>query len=524
MRIPPWLLALLGFGALIASTLACAFVAYNGVRGVVIDLWDSGLQVNSPDQVIQALSNPQGVALASTPTSVSSPSSLVMPTITPIRIDPNAAASPTPDAARPALPTEPPSDDASGPTPAEQAQVEPEPTSDPNAQYRWDDPRQVRILLMGIDERRGFDQDRAYRTDTIIVVNVDPVRKTAGVISFPRDLWVSIPNFQPGRINTANFIGDNVQYPGGGGPALLADTIRANFGIRIDYYVRVNFTLFETVVNALAPQGVTICVDQPIYDPKYPDEGYGTLEVRFEVGCQNLDGARLLQYARTRATQGGDIDRAKRQQQVLDALRAQVLSVGGISAFLGQIPSLWSELSDSYQTNLALDQLIRLGFLMGEIPRESITFAVVDTNYVELGKSPDGQDVLLPIASRVSELVQRVLYPQVQVDSGDLLARSRAENAPVRVFNGTQTAGLAGRTQEWLIGRGVSVAGTGNAPSHNGAPTVIQDYGGAPWTARYLADLLGIGAERIRPGTDGLAADGVAIIAGSDMEQILARP
>ncbi|MCS6835809.1 MAG: LCP family protein [Anaerolineae bacterium] len=517
MRIPPWLLALLGFSTLIVSTLVCAFLAYNGVRGVVIDLWDSGLQVNSPNQVIQALSNPEGVAFASTPTSASAQAT---PTITPIRIDPNAVAANSP------APTATPQDQQhqveANPAPATTAA--PESISDPNAQYRWDDPRQVRILLMGIDERRGFDQERAYRTDTIIVVNVDPVRKTAGVISFPRDLWVAIPNFQPGRINTANFIGDNVQYPGGGGPALLAETIRANFGIRIDYYVRVNFTLFETVVNALAPQGVRVCVDQPIYDPKYPDAGYGTMEVRFEVGCQNLDGARLLQYARTRATQGGDIDRAKRQQQVLDALRAQVLSVGGMSAFLGQIPSLWNELSDSYQTNLALDQLIRLGFLMGEIPRESITFAVVDTNYVELGKSPDGQDVLLPIASRVSDLVQRVLYPQVQVDGGDLLARSRAENAPIRVFNGTQTAGLAGRTQEWLIGRGVTVVGTGNAPAHNGGPTIIQDYGGSPWTARYLANLLGLGPERIRPGTDGLAANGVAIIAGSDMEQILARP
>jgi len=520
MRIPPWLLALLGFSALIASTLACAFIAYNGVRGVVIDLWDSGLEVNSPNQVIQAISDPASVALASTATSA--PAALVMPSITPIRIDPNAlVGSPTPDAnLNPAAPS--PTPDAQ-PSPEASAAL-PEPTSDPNAQYRWDDPRQVRLLLMGIDERRGFDQERAYRTDTIIVINVDPVRKTAGVISFPRDLWVSIPNFQPGRINTANFIGDNAQYPGGGGPALLAETIRANFGIRIDYYVRVNFTLFETVVNAIAPQGVEVCADQPIYDPKYPDAGYGTIEVRFEVGCQNLDGTRLLQYARTRATQGGDIDRAKRQQQVLDALRAQVLSVGGMSAFLSQIPVLWEELADSYQTNLALDQLIRLGFLMGDIPREAITFAVVDITYVELGKSPDGQDVLLPIASRISELVQRVLYPQVQVDSGDLLARSRAENAPVRVFNGTDTAGLAGRTQEWLIGRGVSVVGTGNASAHGGAPTVIQDYGGAPWTARYLADLLGLGPERIRPGTDGLAADGVAIIAGSDMEQLLAQP
>lgn len=524
MRIPAWLLALIGFGALLVSTFLCAFVAYGGVRDIVIDLWDSGVQVNSPAQVVQAVSNPQGVAFLLSPTPETSLPS-APPTITPIRLDPNALqATPTSDVQGGQT-----IDPVTLPTQAGQAITTPtpEPTLDPSAQvasqYEWNDPRQVRILLLGIDERRGFTEERAYRTDTIIVLNVDPVRKTAGLISFPRDLWVSIPDSQPARINTANYIGDNIQYPGGGGPALLSETIRSNFGVRVDYYIRVNFTLFETVVNVLAPQGVQVCVDQPILDSKYPDAGFGTIEVRFDAGCQNLDGTRLLQYARTRATQNGDIDRAKRQQQVLDALRQQILSVGGVSSFLTQIPTLWSELSDSYSTNLSLEQIISLGFLMGEIERENITFAVIDTNYIELGKSPDGQDVLLPINSRISELIQNVLYPQIQIDSGDLFSRSQAENATIRVFNGTDIAGLAGRTQEWLIGKGVSVTETGNAPAHANQPTVIQDYGNNQWTARYLADMLGLGIERIRPGTDGLAANGIIIVVGPDIQEKLGQ-
>ena len=503
MRIPGWFLGLFGFLSLIVMTGICAFAFYSGMRSQVIQAWDRGLQVDSPAQIVQALINPSEF---STPTRTALDAT---PTITPISLLPSPTLqAQAPAAAEPSL------------TP----RTQPAATLDPLAQYRWDDPRQIRILLLGIDERRGFDTDRAYRTDTIILLNIDPVRRTAGLISFPRDLWVSIPNFSQERINTANFIGDNVNYPGGGGPRLLMDTIAANFGVKVDRYVRINFTVFERVVEAIAPSGVEICVREAIDDPTYPDAGYGTIRVTFQPGCQTLDSTRLLQYARTRKTQGGDFDRARRQQEVLDALRAQVLSAGGVVNFLGQIPTLWNELADSYDTNMALDELIRLGFLMGEIPAENIQFKVIDQNYIaSFGKAPDGSDVLIPNTGAIAALIQSVLYPRPEVTQGDLFARAQAENQPIRVFNGTDIAGLASRVQEWLIGRGVSVEGIGNAPSHGGQPTLIKNYGTGRWTAEYLADLMGLPPNRIVPGTDGLATNGVVIVVGPDVQALLGR-
>ena len=79
-----------------------------------------------------------------------------------------------------------------------------------------------------------------------MLVHVNPASESVGVLSLPRDLWVEIPNYGPGRINTANFLGDSDAYPGGGGPALAMETIAANFGIRVEKYLLVNFDVFTT--------------------------------------------------------------------------------------------------------------------------------------------------------------------------------------------------------------------------------------------------------------------------------------
>lgn len=519
MRISGWFLGLIGFMLLIATTGICSVVTYAGTRDVVVDLWDSGIQVESIGEVAQGVLNPAALAPELTPTSPADTviviaSQTPVPTIVPTQAvaDPNTQATQielTPEVTEALV----------------QAVAEaPEAAFDDT--YRWEDPRQIRILLMGIDERVGFDTDRAYRTDTMIVVNVDPVRKTAGVISFPRDLWVNIPN-QSGagaqsRINTANYTGDLISYPGGGGPQLARETIQANFGIRVDYYLMVNFNVFEAVVNIIAPNGVEVCVQEEIFDPTYPDAGYGTIVVEFQPGCQRLDGTRLLQYARTRKTSGGDFDRAARQQETLNALRREVLSLGGVQNFFAQIGSLWNELSGSYRTDLTLDQIIRLGVLMGEIPEENIRFAVIDENYIVPDETADGtQKILLPVYSRINDLIQRIFYPEIDVTTADLQARAEAENAAIRVFNGTDIAGLAGRTQEWLIGRGVTIADVGNDTDHGSRPTVIRNYSGGRDTALWLADVLGLPPERIEPGTDGLAADGVIIVVGPDIQEIL---
>jgi LCP family protein required for cell wall assembly len=354
----------------------------------------------------------------------------------------------------------------------------------------------------------------------MILISIDPARRSAGVLSIPRDLWVTIPGFQSGRINTANYVGDNASYPGGGA-ALAAQTVELNLGIQVDNYVLVNFDVFTTVVNTLAPDGVEVCPTELIDDPDYPDAGYGTISVRFEPGCQVLDATRLLQYARTRATQGGDFDRARRQQEVLRAFRDTLLTAGGLANIIGQVPTLWNEISDAVRTNLTLPELLSLAQLAQTVPSDRITFGVIDNLYVDLAQTSSGDQVLVPRQAAINFLLQQVFNPQGDLSLSDLRTRADAENATIVVFNNTDIPGLASQTRDWLTSRGVSVSQLGNVAEISSAPTVVRDYGGKVWTARYLAALMGLSPDRVLPGADGATSADVMVVVGSDIQALL---
>jgi LCP family protein required for cell wall assembly len=490
MRIPGWLF-IVGVLAAIGTTTLCAGVSFLAARQVALDAGAAGIQVASFADFFRAQPTPIPTTSLFAPT----------PIVTEAAPAAETLVAPALNAAEPAA------------------------TLDPLADYQWNDPRQVRILLLGIDQRTGVDDnERYFRTDTMMVVNIDPVRETIGVLSIPRDLWVDIPDGgPPGRINTANSRGDSSGYPGGG-PALAAQTIQNSLGLRVDHYILVNFDVFISAVNLLAPDGVEICVRELIDDPTYPDAGYGTIKVRFEPGCQVLDAERLLQYARTRATEGADFDRARRQQEVLVAMQQKIVSLEGVGNLIAQAPALWDELSGSFRTNMTLEEILRLGTLVQRIPRDKIRFGVIDNLYVTFGSTAQGDKILFPNYNAIRQLVQQVFNPpEADMTTADLRSRALAETATIAVFNNTDVAGLAGQTRDWLASKGVQVETVGNTPQITNQPTVIRDYGGNHiWTARYLAALLGLGPDRIQPGADGLIAQGVAVIAGTDVQPILA--
>lgn len=248
-----------------------------------------------------------------------------------------------------------------------------------NAFQPWAGQERVNVLLLGIDQR--CDESGPTRTDSMMVVTIDPVGKSAAALSLPRDLWVEVPGFGVDRINSAHYTGELNEYPGGG-PALAVETVAATLGVPIDYYVTVNFDAFVEVVDLIG--GITITVPETIDDLKYPDRCYGYDPFYIEAGTYQMDGQTALKYARTRATFGGDVDRAGRQQQVVLAVRDKVLSLNMVPQLLGQSLELWQTFQNNVQTNFTPDQVIQLALLVQEIPRESIQTAVIDYNYVFL--------------------------------------------------------------------------------------------------------------------------------------------
>ncbi|MCS6772929.1 MAG: LCP family protein [Anaerolineae bacterium] len=267
----------------------------------------------------------------------------------------------------------------------------------------WDGKERVNVLLLGIDQRAG-DQEPAYRTDTMIVFTLDPVAMEGGMLSIPRDVWVPIPGFENNRINAANFIGDTRDYPGGG-IALAKKTVEHFLGVPIHYVVRINFTVFETFIDRIG--GITIEVPEDIYDPNYPTEDYRTELFQLSKGVHTLNGETALKYARTRHSAGGDFDRARRQQQVILAVRERLKNPQVLASLIAAAPELLLQLNTSIKTNMTLEEMERLAVLAREIDPERIKSEVIDQRYTEFATTPEGYQVVIPNRARIAELRER---------------------------------------------------------------------------------------------------------------------
>jgi hypothetical protein len=173
------------------------------------------------------------------------------------------------------------------------------------------------------------------------------------------------------------------------------------------------------------------------------------------------------------------------------------------------------------QTNLTFEQLLSLAQLAQEIPRENIQFGVIDNLYVDLAQTNTGDQVLIPRQSGINFLLQQVFNPVGDLSISELRARAEAENAEIVVFNNTDTQGLAGLTRDWLVSQGVAIVNVGNVQQPTNTPTLIRDYTGRIWTARYLAALMGLSPDRVQPGADGATTADVMVVVGSDIQPLL---
>jgi LCP family protein required for cell wall assembly len=371
---------------------------------------------------------------------------------------------------------------------------------------------------MGIDQRE-FEQG-PWRTDTMLVLTIDPVTMNAGALSIPRDLWVPMADYdEQARINQAHFLGEVYGYPGGG-PALAAKTVQYNLGVPIHYYVRVNFTAFEELVDAIG--GVTICVEEEINDPTYPDEAHGYDPLYIPAGCQELDGEMTLKYARTRHSAGGDFDRAKRQQQVLRAVFEKVTQAEMLPELAASSGEMWETLQGSVLTDLKLDEVIALAQLASEIDPDNIRYGVIDENYTLFWTTPDGQQVLVPVRDRIRELRDRIFTnAPIPPEAGDDPAEQlKAEAATIQVLNGTTTAGLAGSTQVYLVGQGLTVTqdDIGNADHSSYTHSKIAVHTEKTFTAEYLAQILGLPSSAVVHEPNTSAEYDITVILGSDFK------
>lgn len=388
-----------------------------------------------------------------------------------------------------------------------------QPLLSPDAFQRWSGRERVNILLLGIDLR--CQEDGPTHTDSMMVLTIDPVGLSAAALSLPRDLWVEIPEFGVDRINQAYFQGEAYDYPGGG-PALAMETVEATLGVPIDYYAAVNFEAFVDFVDLIG--GITVDVSEAIDDPSYPDSCYGYDPFSISAGEHQMDGETALKYARTRATVGGDVDRAGRQQTVLMAARDKVLRVDMVPRLLVRAPQLWQSFQQNVETNMTLDEAIQLALLVQEIPRDSIRLEVINYGYVYNETTPDGQQVLVPNRDQIRALRDELFAPPAIPTPviENLPQMMRQEEARVVIHNGTAVFGLAADTESYLQRYGVDVVAIGNADSATYNRTQIVDFGSHPNTTRYIAQLMDVPPLNVSYSSETAVDYDVLVILGDD--------
>lgn len=384
----------------------------------------------------------------------------------------------------------------------------------------WDGKSRVTILLMGLDYR-DWEAGNVPRTDTMMLLTMDPINHTAAMMSIPRDMWVLVPGFDYNKINTAYYYGELYNLPGGG-PALAVETVEQFLGVPINYYAQVDFAAFVRFIDEI--DGVKITPSEDIdIDPIGRDA-----DEHLKGGeTVTLNGELALAYARARYTNGGDFDRAQRQQEVIMAVRDRILEFSMLPKLITKAPKLYQEIASSVRTNLGLEQVIRLAQFAINIDRSKIESYVIDASCVQFGTSPDGLDILIPIPDKIRLLRDEAFTSGSAVAPVAVVSETAAEpdpyglvkdeNARISVQNGSWYSGLAGSTANYLQGLGFNVVEEANAEATN--ITTIYVYNGKPYTIQAIFDIFenaGLNEPRIYNRTDLTGQLDLSIVLGSD--------
>jgi polyisoprenyl-teichoic acid--peptidoglycan teichoic acid transferase len=314
----------------------------------------------------------------------------------------------------------------------------------------WNGHDRITVLAMGLTQRTT----EPARTDTLMLMDIDPADHRVNVLSVPRDLWVNIPGYGPGKLAIA-------YAEPGGGSRLAAYTIEHELGIPVDYTISLKFTGFTNIVDAMG--GVTVNVPQELNDPTYPclrTTAYCPIDIK--PGKQHMNGATALEFVRERhALAQQDLARVKDQQAFADALKHTALS----PATALRYPAMLDALKRNLITNLPLNDLPAVG-LQYVLPFNHVNHAYINeqNGMVQPSWSPDGQSILTPTNSTaIPALVHSLFYDSV-------LAH---QSASVAVLNGTGTGGMASEVAGTLQKLGFHTVSTGNADSSNYAQSEV---------------------------------------------------
>ena len=353
------------------------------------------------------------------------------------------------------------------------------------------------ILVFGIDSNHY-----SQRSDSIMLVHVDPIRKRTGVISIPRDTRVQIPTVGISKINHAY---------ARGGTALLKKTLSNFLNIPIHHHIQVDSTQLAELIDRIGGIEITVANDL-----SYSDLA-GELDISITQGNQVLMGHDAVSYLRFRQDAKGDIGRIERQQTFVRAAIRQFLK----PAQLLRVPSLISQLGDAVSTDLPLSSMTRLAMHFLTVAKtKSIETAVMPGAVVLV----DGISYWRPDFAAIDHMIEQTLfgfkdsdlnvaaipnrrtltvkemsrvYQNQIVNDTDALNPKGLANLRIEILNGNGLAGSAAAISNRLNAYRVYVASMDNAAHFNYPATLLVDWKGNLNKAMALATALNISADNI---------------------------
>lgn len=378
-----------------------------------------------------------------------------------------------------------------------------------------DDPQNY--LLVGTDSStglspddpavRGRAQDPTSRSDTIMILRVDPKANRAQLLSIPRDLWVPVVDVY-GQQHGKQKINAAIEY---GGPPALIRTIETNLQIPIHHYVQIDWQGFHSVVSALG--GVPVYFDQPV-----KDDNTGLLVE--QPGCVTLDPVQALAYVRSRhlyyfangdwqPDTSNDFGRASRQRDFIQRAMKRAVAKGA--------------------RNLAtLNSLVNAGLKSVRIDENLTPGRLYDLGNKFSSFDPNNlQDLALPAEegkvgdADVVFLLQDQAQPVLDLFRGPGVVGARPESVQLGVLNGSGASNQATDVSTALANAGFRTAAPGDAPTV-GSQTVVRYGPGKEAKAALVARYLDASATyELAPDLSG--AD-VVVVTGTDFTRVLASP
>lgn len=271
--------------------------------------------------------------------------------------------------------------------------------------------RPINVLVMGTDQVLEPEKAKADpfsgRSDTMLLVRLDPSEQKINVLSIPRDTQVEIPTAGTVKVNQANVIG---------GPALASQVISHTLSdVSIDRYVRIDTSALRELVDLLG--GVEVFVPQRM---SYVDQTQ-KLKIDLQPGLQTLNGAQAEQFARFRKDQNGDIGRVQRQQILLKAIQKRLTN----PLMLTRLPQAFSLVQKHIDTNLSFGEMLALaqfGFRLGN--PEHLNMVLLPGRFSQPGEYNASYWIMDP------DGMERVMQNYFQVSSTDSFSLSESEADP----------------------------------------------------------------------------------------------